>query len=105
MSDKSPTTNSVITDLNSLRGQLDNIQQAVLNKIWMYYQERNDWVITRELYKIFGKDVARAALVKLGGSIVLETQNSGKKRFQLTFLGILLTDQGIESEELLITCP
>jgi TIR domain-containing protein len=104
MSAKSSTINNTPVDLDSLRERLTGMQRAILNKIWKCYQEKNSWIVSRNLYSEFKNSEVQASLANLGGSIIFEIQSDGRKRFQLTFLGILLTDQGIESEELLIRC-
>lgn len=98
-----------VTQLDNLRKRLTDDQRAILNAIWQHYcgqkEQRKEerWILVRVLHHGFGKTAVRLALEKLGGSIVFEGRdNAGKDRYQLTFLGVLLTDQGEEAEQLLV---
>lgn len=89
-------------ELDVLRERLTADQHAVLNAIWDHYLTHNQWVPRRLLHQRFGKPAALATLEQLGENIICETRDDGKDYYRLTFLGVLLTDQGEESEELLV---
>jgi hypothetical protein len=88
--------------LNDLRKRLTDSQQLILNEIWRYWREDRKIITAVALYNKFGKDLVESSLGLLGGSIVYRTgSNAGRKYYQLTFLGILLTESGKEGQELL----
>lgn len=89
-------------ELDVLRERLTADQRAVLNAIWDHYLAHNQWVPRRLLHQRFGKPAALATLEQLGENIICEARDNGKDYYRLTFLGVLLTDQGEESEELLV---
>ena len=87
--------------LDDLRRRLTDEQRAILSAIWEHYRDRDRWILRRALHQRFGKQLVRSSLEQLGGSIFFESQEAGREVYCLTFLGILLTDQGEETEELL----
>jgi hypothetical protein len=89
-----------MADLESLRAQLTPVQCEILNAVWDFYRQRAEWISARVLHHRFGKEAVRSALQQLGGSIAYEAKDSGKERYGLTFLGVLLTDQEEEIEQL-----
>lgn len=90
-------------DLDRIRGKLTEFQREVLNFIWEHYCQQNQWIVTRVLHHKFDRSRVLPALNQLGGSIVLQARTTdGKERYKLTFLGVLLTDRGVEAEKLLI---
>ena len=89
-------------ELDLLRTQLTSDQRAVLNAIWEHYRDQNRWMPRQELYERFGDAPLRAAFERLGGPAIREFQGDEEEACRLTFLGVLLTDQGPESEELLV---
>lgn len=89
-------------ELDVLHERLTADQRAVLNAIWDHYLAHNQWVPRRLLHQRFGKPAALATLEQLGENIICEARDNGKDYYRLTFLGVLLTDQGEESEELLV---
>ncbi|MDH5640562.1 MAG: nucleotide-binding protein [Nitrospira sp.] len=67
--------------------------------IWDYYCKKNKWIPTGVLYHKLEKEAVLSALNDLGGKVVSEFLDSGKYRYQLSFLGILLsytTDDAVE---------
>ncbi|HYL82009.1 MAG TPA: hypothetical protein VEU07_14420, partial [Candidatus Acidoferrum sp.] len=96
------TTQSREPDLDALRGRLTPGQRAILNSVWEHYRNQNRWISRDLLRERFGAPVLAAALDQLGGGVVSEYQDDGEECYRLTFLGVLLVDQGRESEELLV---
>jgi len=99
-----------MTNLDELRIQLTEDQHAILNTIWRHYMEAEDkndsWIRAGILYHRLGKgqteETVHAALQSLGGTVVYETPNYGNgRRYTLTFLGMLLAEQGREIETVL----
>ncbi len=74
----------------------------MLNEIWKYYAERKGWIPCRALHGKFRKDIVRSTLREIGGAIVYESREDGTERYKLTFLGILLTNEGQQTEILLV---
>lgn len=83
-----------------LRAQLCESERRLLGEIWQYRRDRYEWVPTRVLHHRLGKDGVVTALNKLGGSIVRVVRDGGRDRYQLLFLGVLLTDDGQAAERL-----
>jgi hypothetical protein len=93
---------SMTSLLEDLRAQITDIQRAALTACWKHYCEYGEWINIRLLHKKQGgKSTARPALEDLGGSIVFEQADATTTRYQLTLLGVLLTDEGKQYEELL----
>lgn len=90
-----------MADLENLRAQLTPVQRDILNAIWDFHRERAEWITARVLHHRFSKEAVRSALQELGGRIAYEARDAGKERYGLTLLGLLLTDQGEEIEQLL----
>jgi hypothetical protein len=88
-------------NLEELRGQLTGEQQTVLNAIWEHYRDQGEWILRSSLDQRFGLAAMRGALEGLGPSIVEALEDAGRQGVRVTFLGVLLTDQGPEVEELL----
>lgn len=91
-----------MSKLDEVRKNLTEGQRKVINAIWNYELEKDTLIPTSALYHRLGKDAAASALKSLNGGIVKEYPGDGTPRCGLTFLGRLLTDQGVEGEELLI---
>ncbi len=89
-------------ELDLLRAQLSSDQRAVLNAIWEHYRDQNCWLRRRVLAERFGEAPLRTCLERLWGPAVRESQEDEEETCRLTFLGVLLTDQGQESEDLLV---
>ena len=81
---------------DQLHAQVTPTQRKILSSIWQHFYAKKQWVLTRVTHHQFGKDVVLEAINPLGGTIVYEAHNVGDQRYQLTLLGILLTDQGVE---------
>jgi len=66
--------------------------------------ERGEWIARGELHEIYrrrGVDDIRSKLEHLGGSIVYDHRDAGRDCYRLSFLGILLTDDGPGVERLI----
>ena len=88
-------------DLGVLRGRLTPDQRAILNAVWGHYRDQTRWIPRHLLRERFGAVALSAALDQLGGGVVAECQDDEAECYRLTFLGVLLADQGQESEALL----
>ncbi len=88
--------------LAGLRKWLTDDQRKVLNTILEYYREHQDWVPARILHHQIGKGPVLSAVEPLGGSVVFRTEVGGKDYYELTLLGVLLSDYGSEAEKLLM---
>ena len=83
----------------SLQARITETQRKALGAILDYYLKKNKWIPTGVLYHDLGKEAARSALNDLNGTVVLEVLDSGKYRYQLSFLGILIgytSDEAVE---------
>lgn len=92
-------------DLNNLRAKITSEQRAILTAIWDYHLEKREWIRRRVLHHRFrelGKAGVRALLKELGGSVVFEVGSGEHEQYRLTLLGVLLSDQGQEGEDLLV---
>ena len=89
-------------EIDTLRGRLTAEERVHLNAIWEYFRDQNQWIPSRLLHQRFGGAAVQAALARLSENLVREEREEGENRCRLTFLGVLLTDQGKESERLLI---
>src|SRR6266498_3081850 len=86
----------------NLRAQMTDIQRAALTACWRYYCENGQWIAIRRLHSEHGgKPLVRPALEQLGGSIIFEQRDSTTLRYQMMFLGVLLTEDGEQYEQLL----
>lgn len=81
---------------DQLRAQVNPTQQKILSFIWRHFSSKKHWVLTRVIHHQFGKEVVLEALKSLGGTIVYELWDAGTQRYQLTLLGICLTEQSDE---------
>src|SRR5437870_935225 len=90
--------------LDKLRTGLTKEQRAVVTAAWLNYVEKGKWVPRRVLHvRCGGKPAVRSALHGLGGSVIFATRDQGTEVYQLTLLGVLLSDGGPGAERLL-TC-
>ena len=85
----------------SFQDGLTETQRKTLVAIWDYYCKNNKWIPTGVLYHNLGKEPVLSALNGLSGTVVSEFLDSGKHRYQLSFLGILLSYTSDEAVELL----
>lgn len=89
-------------ELDALRGRLTQTQRAILNAIWEHYRDQNQWIPRRLLEQRFDPPALRADLQQFRGTAVEICLEDDQELYRLTFLGVLLADQGVESEELLV---
>ena len=90
-----------VTELDGLRQRLTDVQRAILNATWEHYRDRGEWIPCRVLHHQFGKAAVLACLGQLGANVICGMEDDGEEYYRLTFLGVLLTDQGEKSEQLL----
>ena len=90
------------TDLDALRGRLSAPQRDFVSALWTFYRDHNQWVPSRIAHQHFGKAAVQAHLAELGPSLVQAYRDEGKEYYRLTFLGVLVTDQGVGAEDLLV---
>lgn len=94
--------NKKYLSLEDLRKRLTDTQRSILDEIWRYWREEQKIITAVALYNQFGKEVVESSVGSLGGSIAFRNGNeSGRKHYQLTFLGILLSASGPEAQQLL----
>lgn len=85
-----------------LRNTVTPEQRRILTAIWRHYLEFKKWIPIRSLHNTFGgKGKTWPSLERLGGSIVFEYEEHAVKYYQLTLLGVLLTEQGDDCAQLL----
>jgi hypothetical protein len=89
-------------EIDTLRERLTADERVQINAIWEYFRDQNQWIPGRLLHQRFGKAAVRAVVAQLGENLVREERDEDEERCRLTFLGVLLTDQGRESERLLV---
>lgn len=88
--------------LEDLRAQITDKQRSALTTIWKHYCEHGQWIDTRLLHhNEGGKSAVRPVLEQLGGSLIFEQEDATTTRYQLTFLGTLLTEEAEQYEQLL----
>lgn len=86
----------------TLSSQMDETQRTILHAIWQNFLEKQEWPLTRIIHHKFVKPTVISAVGRLGGTIICEVFDSGRYRYQLTFLGILLAVQGTAVEQMLV---
>lgn len=89
--------------LEELRRKLNPAQRELLNELWQHYRQHAKWPLARTVHSRHGKQTVRDYLQGLGGDIVMETQDSSSgNRYELTIIGVLLTDLGSKYLTLLV---
>ncbi len=89
--------------LADLRKRLTEDQRRVLNAVWEYYRDHNKWISARLLHHQMRKEFVLATIAPLGGTVILKNfEAPGKEYYELTILGVLLSDYGFDAEELLV---
>jgi hypothetical protein len=87
--------------LNNLRVQVTAQQRAILTTCWKHYCENGEWIDVRLLYhNEGGRPVVEGTLADLGGTIIFEQGDGTTTRYILTFLGILLSEESTQYEQL-----
>lgn len=88
--------------LTQLRGSMTGRQRSLLTEIWNNFLSQNAWPISFEFHSPRRKAEVREAMKPLNGSIVMEvSDHQHGSRYQLTLLGVLLTESGTGLAELL----
>jgi hypothetical protein len=90
-----------VAELDDLRRRLTGDQRAILNAAWKHHRERGEWIPCRTLHQLLGKDAVLSGIGQLGAHIICGLEDDGEESYRLTFLGVLLSDQGEEAEQLL----
>jgi len=91
-----------VSDLDALRGRLTAPNRSFLGALWGFYRDHNQWVPPRIVHQHFGKADAQTQLAELAPGLVRTYRDAGKEYYRLTFLGVLVTDAGVEAEDLLV---
>lgn len=86
----------------ALRKKLTKDQREVINAVWKYYREHQEWIPTRILHHDMKKEFVLSTIEPLGGSIIFKTQVGAKECYELTLLGVLLSDHGSDGVKLLV---
>lgn len=89
--------------VEALRSWLDPQQRAVINRIWEHYRDNGEWIRSRRVRLEFREEGGQELLSSLCGNIVYEPAEHSKshRRYELTLLGMLLTDRGPRYDSLL----
>ncbi len=91
-----------IPTLGDLRKGLTDTQRKILNRIWAYYQSQTKWIPARVIHRELGKEAVLSAVKSLGGSVVRKTFDPTQREcYEVTLLGVVLSDDGQEAEDLL----
>jgi hypothetical protein len=96
-----PMMDTSVADLDSLRRRLTDDQRAIIGVVWNHYRDQGEWIPCRVLHHKVGKATVLACLGQLGANVICGMEDDGEEYYRLTFLGVLLTAQGEESEQLL----
>jgi uncharacterized protein DUF4062 len=89
--------------LEELRRKLTPVEREVINEIWQKYRQTGKWPIARAMHSRRSKQAVRECLQGLGGGIVTEAQdNSSGKHYELTIIGVLLSNEGTDYFALLV---
>jgi hypothetical protein len=88
--------------LEPLRTQVSQEQRGLLDWLWAFYCEQGQWPPCRFVHQRRGTAPVQALVAALGEGVVRATADEGRAHYRLTFLGVLLTSQGADCEELLI---
>ena len=89
--------------LQKLRLELKPEHKRLVNEFWNQHQQTGQWPTTRSIHGRFGgKSEVKRHLQTLGGGIVFERPDQPGSRYELSFVGILLTESGDEYTKLLV---
>jgi class 3 adenylate cyclase len=94
----------MVVTMDELRASMSDEQREILNTIWRYQMDRDRSIPVITLCDSLGLDIEEVdrVLEPLGGDVVFAAGASQTmRRYQLTFLGYLLAEQGEELEDLL----
>ena len=96
------TGKAAAADLESRRDRITGEQQALLDRLWEQYRDRNVWLPQAQLHRELGRAAVEAACEALGETVLRACFDEDEGDcFRLTFFGVLLTTQGREAEALL----
>jgi len=88
--------------LQKMRLELKPEHKRLVNEFWNQHQQTGQWPTTRSIHGRFGgKAEVKCHLQTLGGGIVFERLDHPGSRYELSILGILLTECGDEYAGLL----
>jgi len=88
--------------IRSLKEKLSGDQINILNVSCEYFIDRGKCIPSRGLFIKINKPKAKEIVESIGGAYIFETTEKGKKCYQLTFLGLMLTEYYAEIEYLLV---
>lgn len=95
------STPDIDMDLEGWRVRISGEQRTLLDRLWAHYRDRGGWPERAALQGEFG-EVVQTAGRELGPAVLRPCESDdGEDCCRLTFLGVLLTSQGSEAEDLL----
>lgn len=87
----------------STKAKLSGLQTVLLNEIWDHHLATGEWPKTRVIHSRHDKDKTRAALERLGGSLVMEVEDhSHGHKYTLSAAAAILTANGKKYRDLLL---
>ncbi|HKX45971.1 MAG TPA: hypothetical protein VJP77_04665 [Planctomycetota bacterium] len=91
------------TSVDRLRVSLSEGQREILDKVWTHMLSEHTWPRSRHVRLTLGGLHGAAVLQELGGGVIRESSDypRSERRYQLTLLGILLTNRGARYDQLL----
>ena len=99
---KAGTGVSMSPRLEGLRRAVSKEQKRFLTDTWRHYLKTEKWPLCRVVHsQQGGKSKVKELLLPLTGNVVYEAGGSPPKRYQLTILGVLLTEEGDHYSRLL----
>jgi hypothetical protein len=100
MAADSPAKDQAADDeLSVFRRNLSPEQRAVLTKIWREFVQRATWPPSKVIHHTLGKPEVRATIASLPQGLVHDLTDS--RKYSLSFLGALLTDDAPKIERVL----
>jgi hypothetical protein len=100
---KRATKDSAMPKLDELKSKVTKEQKLVLTEFWNEFVETNSWPVCRVVHSRHGSKVkVREILHPLTGNVVRETDGSSARSYELSILGVLLTDDGEAYLQLLL---
>ncbi len=93
--------NESMDQLDDLRKGMTDDERQLLTAIWRRHREQKTGMSCRVLHLKFRNMPVREILERLGGSVVFTNWES-EECYRLTFLGVLLTEDGPTVEDLVI---
>lgn len=101
----SRTNNEKSSRLELMRNSCSSKQNKLLNLFWNCFQKDGKWPLARVVHsQNGGKKAVKEELDKLGGDVVVEgSDGSASTIYELTLIGILLTEKGKHYTSLLVS--